>query len=681
MASQPHHRHRHKHDVKPGVLLRYLHPFTLIDNVGDTIYPFVKPHLEELSDDVFTLWDKIYNLFSVLTIHLSYQNLSWAWFFQIVIMLGIGKRIMKMRKTHIKDYIQQDPDYRQKAKKDNLERAADRKETSFTNETANARNTARFDADRVEEFCVRNLKPSLEWLNRIVLTLWLNFRAYVKFKFLHQLWPKVKKKLRDTPLNNLEIHDFNIGDKPFRVIKIECQQHSNDDLIMDVEIAYDGSANITITYSQESLNVSIPVTLQKFCVSNVKVRIVLKKMSDQIPFIGGIQFFFLESPIIDWQTADAAKVVDLPGLDSLLKGAIENQIIKRFVLPNKLTIPIKLEESLAERLEKLKLPVRRLEDWEVAMPQPVGVVRVTAVRAEGLRATDFGFQHYKTSKNLHPFHPTKFSCSEVLPKKNTGDPYVQISIGRATHRSAAIAKNLNPEWNFVCEFPIEYFHKAVVNIDIFDEDVGIAGMTSDDALGKITEKVNRIKDRELIEGWYNCQIYQGRAFLRFEWISLVHHKPCVIQESDVSKEKTDRRNVSSGVVCILIGTLHCSEIIRPTCFLEMQEGKELAKGTSLDAMSNCLSWTFDEGKVFRLKNLNEANSHLTIKIYDNKSWKWIGERRFKLRRLVERNLEDYYRFPNPYTNLKPVALSLRSQILYDDVGDSHLDLEKSSSNE
>ncbi len=661
--------------VKAGVILQYLHPFTLIDNVGDTIYLFVKPHLDELSDDVFMLCDKIFNLISALTIHMAYQNLSWAWFFQIVIMLGIAKRVLKMKETRIKDYIQQDAEYHRKVKRESLQ--AKRKEEDAAHRVAKpAANTVRFDADKVEEFCVRNLKPSLEWLNRIVLTLWLNFRAYVKFKFLHKLWPKVKRKLRDTPLNNLEIHDFNIGDKPFRVIRIECRQHGKDDLIMDLEIAYDGSANITITYSQESLNVSIPVTLQKFCVSNVKVRVVLKKLCDQIPFIGGIQFFFLESPIIDWQTADAAKVVDLPGLDSLLKGAIENQIIKRFVLPNKLTVPIKLDDTLAKRLEKLKLPVQKLEDWEVAMPQPVGVVRVTAVRAEGLRATDFGFQHYRTSKNLHPFHPTTFSCSEVLPKKNTGDPYVQISIGRATHRSAAIAKNLNPEWNFVCEFPIEYYHKAMVNIDIFDEDVGIAGMTSDDALGKITEKVNRIKERQLIEGWYNCQIYQGRAFLRFEWISLVTEKPEILPVgTSASKDKTDRRIVASGVVCILIGTLHCSEIIRPTCCLEMQEGKEIAKGTSLDAMSNCLSWTFDEGKVFRLKNLNEANSHLTIKIYDNKSWKWIGERRFKLGRLVERDLDGYYRFPNPYTNLKPIALSLRSQILYDDIeGKSHDEL-------
>jgi len=93
----------------------------------------------------------------------------------------------------------------------------------------------------------------------------------------------------------------------------------------------------------------------------------------------------------------------------------------------------------------------------------------------------------------------------------------------------------------------------------------------------------------------------------------------------------------------------------------------LAKGTSLDALSNCYSWTFDEGKVFRIKNLNETNSHLTIKIYDNRSWKWIGERKFKLRKLVEGPLKGYFRFPNPYSNLKPIALSLTSDVLYDKV--------------
>jgi len=345
------------------------------------------------------------------------------------------------------------------------------------------------------------------------------------------------------------------------------RKHNDRDLIIDLEIAYDGSANITITYSQESLNVSIPVTLQKFCVSNVKVRIVLKSLIDCIPFICGIQLFFLESPIIDWQTADAARVVELPGLDSLIKGAIENQIIKRFVLPNRLTIPIKVPDDIVERLRKLHLPVHIFEDWEAAMPQPVGIVRVTAIRAEGLKPSEFGFDHYQTSHNVNPFKITTFACEELLPKKNTGDPYVQISIGRATHKSAAIAKNLNPEWNFMSEYPIEYFYKAIVNIEIYSADSGIVGVRAEDILlGKITEKVSRIKERTQIEGWYNCQIYQGRVYLKFEWISLNRNAPKPTKSDTKSNVKeTKEENKVSGVLCILIGTLHCSEVIRPTC--------------------------------------------------------------------------------------------------------------------
>ncbi len=657
-------RKNYKKDSDIMAILRYVHPFSFIGKMAFYIEDFILPHLVELDDDIVILTDKLYNLFSVLVVHGAYQYCSWMYFFHIVMVLGILKRIMLTRMEKIRyGKVKEQHSNRQNC-------CTDQPFKDPVYATANNAKSVTFGRDKMKEFCERDLRPSFEWLNRIILTMWLKYRAYLKFKFLHHLWPKVKERLQDTPLNNLEILDFNIGDKPFRVISIESMRHGDEDLIIDVEIAYDGNANITITYSQASLNVSIPVTLQKFCVSNVKVRIVLKKMFDEIPFLGGIQLFFLESPIIDWQTADAARVVDLPGLDSLLKGAIENQIIRRFVHPNKLTIPIKVDPKLAKRLTKLQLPVRELEDWEVAMPRPVGVVRVTVLRAEGLRATDFSFQHYKTSDNVNPFNPKKFSLPELLPKKSSADPYVQVSIGRATHRSAALANSLNPEWNFICEFPIEYYHKAVVKINIFDENLGIAGIGRDDNLGKITEKVSRIKENGRIEGWYNCQIYQGRAFLKFEWIPLSTKKPQFPRPVDLKsrdKDKVERHNIMSGVVCVLVGTLHCSEIIRPTCILEMLEGNELSKGTTLDAMSNCMSWTFDEGKVFRMKNLNELNSHLLIKIYDNKSWKWIGEQRFKVRRLLEKDMNKYFRFPNPYTNLKPVALSLTSKILFDKV--------------
>ena len=298
-----------------NILWKYLHPFSLIDQATELLWPFVESQLESISDDVFLLSDKMFNLVAVLSIHHSFQNFSWGWFSQILMMLGIFKQILLRRRAKISTSHQQ----RSKSAYENSEEKTKRARKYQDSNLDATQQKPRFDADKVEEFCIQDLKPSLDWLNRIILALWLNFRAYAKFKFLHQLWPKVKLKLADTALNNLEIHDFNIGDKPFRVNLIECISHSETEMIIDVEIAYDGSANITITYSQESLNVSIPVTLQKFCISNIKVRMVLKNLTDHIPFIGGVQLFFLESPIIDWQTADAAKVVDLPGLDTLLK--------------------------------------------------------------------------------------------------------------------------------------------------------------------------------------------------------------------------------------------------------------------------------------------------------------------------------------------------------------------------
>ena len=176
-------------------------------------------------------------------------------------------------------------------------------------------------------------------------------------------------------------------------------------------------------------------------------------------------------------------------------------------------------------------------------------------------------------------------------------------------------------------------------------------------MGRITEKIKRIKDKKFIEGWYNCQMFQGRAFLRFQWIPLSPHMP------EELKAKPDA--AVGGVLCLLIGTLYCQEVIRPTCCLELREGDEIAKGTSLDAVSNDIEWTFNEGKVFRVRNFNQKDILLTMKVYDNKNWRWIGERVFRMKRLLEYPLKGYFKLPNPVPNMKPVGLSMYSRVLYD----------------
>ena len=352
--------------------LRHFQPFQLVDEIVYHVRPFADPILDEFDDEVFTIINKVFNLLAMLSIHFAFQYLSIGAFVELVVAVAVCKQLLSDREKKIRQVLRQS---------DRIPRP----QKVMTGKI-------RISSDDVETFFTQNQRPTLNWLNTIISTLWLNYRALATHIFMNDIWPNVKVQLAETPLKSLEIHQFNIGDRPFKIDKISASIHKEEDkkkeVIIDVECAYDGNANISITLNQEQLNIQIPVTLENFSVSNVKLRLVLKNFVDKLPLIGGCQLFFLESPKFDWKAGDAAKVTDVPILESMIKSAIDNQIIRRFVLPNRLAKPVQLPDSLRRYLVNLGLEFSDVENFTIAAPIPLGVVKVTVLQAEGLRPTD-----------------------------------------------------------------------------------------------------------------------------------------------------------------------------------------------------------------------------------------------------------------------------------------------------
>ncbi len=64
----------------------------------------------------------------------------------------------------------------------------------------------------------------------------------------------------------------------------------------------------------------------------------MKPLIDDIPIVGGIQLFFLKPPFLDFDLGGVASILDLPGLNGMLKDAIHEQIALNLILPNKVAI-------------------------------------------------------------------------------------------------------------------------------------------------------------------------------------------------------------------------------------------------------------------------------------------------------------------------------------------------------
>ena len=77
-----------------------------------------------------------------------------------------------------------------------------------------------------------------------------------------------------------------------------------------------------------------------------------------------------------------------------------------------------------------------------------------------------------------------------LISKNSCDSYFEVEVGSAKLRSEVVNNNLNPEWNFICEIPIEHTGPQEVKVRFFDHRVG----SEDDLLGSCLETLEFLKE-------------------------------------------------------------------------------------------------------------------------------------------------------------------------------------------
>lgn len=53
---------------------------------------------------------------------------------------------------------------------------------------------------------------------------------------------------------------------------------------------------------------------------------VMKPLINQMPLIGGVQYFFLNPPSLDFNLIGVADVLDMPGLADLIRRIVQEQI-------------------------------------------------------------------------------------------------------------------------------------------------------------------------------------------------------------------------------------------------------------------------------------------------------------------------------------------------------------------
>ena len=154
-----------------------------------------------------------------------------------------------------------------------------------------------------------NQEDSLKWVNMILQEFWATNRLHVEDRVKNQIWPVIVEECNvlcsfGMHWHSMTLEKITIGDIPFEICQIQAWEEKEGDLIIDLEIKYEGNACATITFTGEIIKMAMPLTVQNIKIQSAKIRLVLKFANPQLPVVSGINFGFLEPPQFEWNLSE-----------------------------------------------------------------------------------------------------------------------------------------------------------------------------------------------------------------------------------------------------------------------------------------------------------------------------------------------------------------------------------------
>uniref|UniRef100_A0A3B5Q5R1 Extended synaptotagmin 2 n=1 Tax=Xiphophorus maculatus TaxID=8083 RepID=A0A3B5Q5R1_XIPMA len=251
--------------------------------------------------------------------------------------------------------------------------------------------------------------PFLSALLQTVKQMWPFICQFVDKLFRETIEPAVKGA--NPHLSTFCFTKIDMGDKPLRVngVKVYTENVDKRQVIMDLQISFVG-------------NTEIDIDIKKFyCRAGIKsiqlhgmLRVVMEPLLGDMPLIGALSVFFLKKPRLDINWTGLTNMLDIPGVNGLCDGLIQDIIYSYLVLPNRLNIPL----VGAAELARIRFPI------------PEALVRIHFIEAQDLVGKD------------------RFLGGLI---KGKSDPYGVIQLGTQEVKSKVIKENLNPRWNEVYE--------------------------------------------------------------------------------------------------------------------------------------------------------------------------------------------------------------------------------------
>jgi len=272
---------------------------------------------------------------------------------------------------------------------------------------------------------------------------------------LAQLSPKVSEmgtrvlNSRVEPLVQGALATLNLGRKAFKFTRINLGQVKPKLTNLRTHGASSKLNRITVDFDLMYLgdgDIQVSILGASSGIKNVKVggraRIMLTPTMSELPLVGGVQFFFLTKPELDFEFDGVAKIADLPVIKKKIKEDLLGDLNKQAVYPHRITIP-------------LSWTADPMQIWQ---PQMTGILGVKLKSVRGL--------------------PRRGGMRRLVGQDKP-DVYGIIGLGGKEWRSGVKKNSVEATWEDWYEFPLELLDGHLVELNMYDDD----SSSSDEFLG------------------------------------------------------------------------------------------------------------------------------------------------------------------------------------------------------
>lgn len=454
-----------------------------------------------------------------------------------------------------------------------------------------------------------------EWFNKILDQIWPFIGDYVKKLLMDSIQEKIQQS--HSTVGSFRFTQIDLGDIPPRIggVKVYTENVRRDEIYLDLDIIYSSDSFIEVKVKGITAGI-------KDLQLRGTLRVIFKPLIGQIPLFGGMSFFFINTPDIDFNLTGIANSLDLPGLSDMLDTIIAEQLSNIMVLPNRIVVPMVQDVNL----------------MMLRYPQPDGVLRIHVLGAKDLIKADIGFA-----------------------KKGKSDPYAVIKVGAKKFKTKVINNTVNPEWNEVFETIIDIKDGQYVDIELKDEDPG----SKDDDLGCVNIAIGTVAKAGITDSWLPLEdVKQGLIHIKLVW-NYLSKDPAILDHTLQHMEKnTDGTELSSSLLMVNLDSARelprgKKQMAEPCAYCIVSVGQ---KKEESQVKLNTDSPIWEENYRYLVHDPNIQV--IDVQVMDKKTGKPLGDMALPLKSILrapDMTLDQYFSLKNSGASSQiHMRLSLRA---------------------